>query len=94
MGVLALDQDRVSSGEKASSNQERPRLVGVYVFSKRALNRWLSEAQDFRQDASSDARGRARVYGYRFEGYWQDVGTIQSYWEANMALLEDVPSST
>ncbi len=33
----------------------------------------------------------ARVYGYRFDGYWQDVGTIQSYWEANMALLDDVP---
>src|SRR5690606_12305097 len=33
-----------------------------------------------------------RAYAYRFEGYWQDVGTIQSYWEANMALLEDVPA--
>ena len=35
--------------------------------------------------------GGARVFGYRFEGYWQDVGTIQSYWEANLALLEDHP---
>jgi len=33
--------------------------------------------------------GGARVFGYHFEGYWQDVGTIQSYWEANLALLED-----
>ena len=33
----------------------------------------------------------ARVFGYRYNGYWQDVGTIQSYWEANMALLEDDP---
>ena len=33
----------------------------------------------------------ARVYGYRYNGYWQDVGTIQSYWEANMALLDDNP---
>ncbi|HEV8281630.1 MAG TPA: sugar phosphate nucleotidyltransferase, partial [Candidatus Limnocylindrales bacterium] len=33
----------------------------------------------------------ARVYGYRYNGYWQDVGTIQSFWEANMALLEDDP---
>jgi glucose-1-phosphate adenylyltransferase len=31
----------------------------------------------------------ARVFGYRFEGYWQDVGTVQSYWEANLALLQD-----
>ena len=33
----------------------------------------------------------ARVYGYRYNGYWQDVGTIQSFWEANMALLNDDP---
>jgi glucose-1-phosphate adenylyltransferase len=31
----------------------------------------------------------ARVFGYRYEGYWQDVGTIQSFWEANLALLQD-----
>ena len=35
--------------------------------------------------------GGARVFGYRFNGYWQDVGTIQSYWETNMALLADDP---
>jgi glucose-1-phosphate adenylyltransferase len=35
--------------------------------------------------------GGARVYGYRFDGYWQDVGTIESYWQANMDLLEDRP---
>ena len=35
--------------------------------------------------------GGARVFGYRFDGYWQDVGTIQSFWEANMALLDDNP---
>ena len=33
----------------------------------------------------------ARVFGYRYNGYWQDVGTIQSYWETNMALLDDDP---
>ena len=30
-----------------------------------------------------------RLYAYRFEGYWKDVGTIQSYWEANMDLLDE-----
>ena len=67
--------------------------MGVYVFSKRALARWLS---DDRRDFGGDVipamlDGGARVFGYRFEGYWQDVGTIQSYWEANMALLDDNP---
>ena len=67
--------------------------MGVYVFSKKALRRWLTEDRvDFGRNvipAMLDAG--ARVFGYRFDGYWQDVGTIQSYWEANMALLEDDP---
>ena len=33
----------------------------------------------------------ARVFGYRFDGYWQDVGTIESYWQANMDLLAERP---
>ncbi len=33
----------------------------------------------------------AHVYGYPFEGYWRDVGTVESYFEANMDLLEDLP---
>ncbi len=67
--------------------------MGVYVFSKRALQRWLS---DDRRDFGANVipamlEGGARVFGYRFDGYWQDVGTIQSFWEANMALLDDHP---
>jgi len=95
MGVLALDdQDRVTEW------QEKPKVpksdlasMGVYVFSKRALIRWLSEERrDFGADViPAMLAGGARVYGYRFAGYWQDVGTIQSFWEANMALLEDDP---
>ncbi|HEY8846373.1 MAG TPA: sugar phosphate nucleotidyltransferase, partial [Candidatus Limnocylindrales bacterium] len=67
--------------------------MGVYVFSKRALRRWLTEDRnDFGRDViPAMLDGGARVFGYRFQGYWQDVGTIQSYWEANLALLEDRP---
>ena len=67
--------------------------MGVYVFSKRALRRWLSEERtDFGGNViPAMLEGGARVFGYRFDGYWQDVGTIQSFWEANMALLEDAP---
>jgi glucose-1-phosphate adenylyltransferase len=95
MGVLALDeQDRVTEW------QEKPKVpksdlasMGVYVFSKRALIRWLSEdRRDFGANViPAMLEGGARVFGYRFEGYWQDVGTIQSFWEANMALLDDSP---
>jgi glucose-1-phosphate adenylyltransferase len=67
--------------------------MGVYVFTKRVLRRWLA---DDRTDFGANVipamlDGGARVYGYAFDGYWQDVGTVQSYWEANMALLADEP---
>ena len=93
MGILALDDN-----DKVIEWQEKPKhpksdlaSMGVYVFSKRALRKWLSEDRnDFGRDViPAMLDGGARVYGYHFDGYWQDVGTIQSYWEANLALLED-----
>ena len=36
--------------------------------------------------------GGARVFGYRFDGYWQDVGTVHSYWQAHMELLDEHPA--
>jgi len=95
MGILALDDsDRVTEW------QEKPRQpksdlasMGVYVFSKRALREWLSDDRaDFgRHVIPAMLDSGARVFGYRFDGYWQDVGTIQSYWEANLALLAEHP---
>jgi glucose-1-phosphate adenylyltransferase len=93
MGILALDhQDRVVEWqEKPKHPKSDLASMGVYVFSKRALRKWLSEDRnDFGRDViPAMLDGGARVYGYHFDGYWQDVGTIQSYWEANLALLED-----
>jgi glucose-1-phosphate adenylyltransferase len=95
MGILAVDE-----AGRVTEFQEKPKQpasdlasMGVYVFSKRALHRWLDDARpDFGSDViPAMLEGGARVYGYRFDGYWQDVGTIHSYWEANMALLEDRP---
>src|SRR4249919_1389613 len=95
MGILALDEnDRVTEWqEKPKHPKSDLASMGVYVFSKRALMRWLSEDRtDFGRDiVPAMLEGGARVFGYHFDGYWQDVGTIQSYWEANLALLEDQP---
>ena len=95
MGILALDEnDRVTEWqEKPKQPKSDLASMGVYVFSKKSLRRWLSEDRvDFGANvipAMLDAG--ARVFGYRYMGYWQDVGTIQSFWEANMALLADDP---
>jgi glucose-1-phosphate adenylyltransferase len=95
MGILAMDESHrvVDWQEKPKQPKSDLASMGVYVFSKRALRRWLSEDRiDFGANViPAMIDGGARVYGYRFDGYWQDVGTIQSFWEANMALLEDDP---
>ena len=95
MGILAMDdQERVIDWqEKPKQPKSDLASMGVYVFSKRALRRFLSEdLTDFGGNVvPAMLEAGARVFGYRFDGYWQDVGTIQSYWEANMALLDDNP---
>jgi glucose-1-phosphate adenylyltransferase len=95
MGILAMDEsDRVVEWqEKPKQPKSDLASMGVYVFSKRALKRWLDPTRvDFGAHVvPAMLDGGARVFGYRFNGYWQDVGTIQSYWEANMDLLTDHP---
>jgi glucose-1-phosphate adenylyltransferase len=95
MGILAIDdQDRITDWqEKPKQPKSDLASMGVYVFSKRGLRRWLDESRtDFGAHViPAMLDGGARVFGYRFNGYWQDVGTIQSYWEANMDLLTDHP---
>ena len=95
MGILAMDETGrvVEWQEKPRQPKSDLASMGVYVFTKRALRRWLSEdLSDFGGDViPAMIHGGGRVFGYRFDGYWQDVGTIQSYWEANMALLDDAP---
>ena len=67
--------------------------MGVYVFSWPALRDALSpDRVDFGRHVLPwmVEQGRA-VYGYEFGGYWQDVGTIESYWRTSLDLLTDEP---
>jgi glucose-1-phosphate adenylyltransferase len=93
-GVLSLDDS-----DAVTEWQEKPRQpksdlasLGIYVFSPKALDQWLGERNDFGKNVVPDMLDAgARVYGYRFDGYWQDVGTVHSYWETQMELLDDHP---
>jgi glucose-1-phosphate adenylyltransferase len=106
-GILETDAEgRVMSFEE-KPRRPRGTLgsMGIYVFDLDTLARVLIE--DARLDGSSERPSahdfgrnvipgmmsrRERVYAYPFTGYWQDVGTVQSYWEAHMGLLEDPPA--
>lgn len=88
--------DFVEKPRQSKSNQAS---MGVYIFSWKVLKQYLlSDAaqQDSCHDFGKDIipgmlAARLRLQAYRFHGYWKDVGTVDSYWEANMDLLGDNP---
>ena len=73
---------------EAQAAQERPRLDGRLRLLEEgapALAVARTGSTSGRTSSRPCSTAGARVFGYRYDGYWQDVGTIQSYWEANMA---------
>jgi len=94
-GILEVDDDgRITAFvEKPPKPTSNLVSMGVYVFSWPYLRSVLSaERVDFGRDVLPGlvAAGR-RVYAYEYGGYWQDVGTVESYWETNLDLLSDHP---
>jgi glucose-1-phosphate adenylyltransferase len=67
--------------------------MGLYVFGREALERALSDASlvDFGKNVIPDAVPKLRVQAYVYRGYWEDVGTIRSYYQANLALARALP---
>ena len=91
---------------KINSFEEKPEIpkgtsasMGIYVFSTDTLMQYLK--QDNENDKSSKDFGKdiiphminnnESVFAYTFDGYWKDVGTVESLWEANMDMLGDSP---
>ena|SRR5579871_1988938 len=98
-GTLIADQEGrvVAFEEKPAHPRSNLISMGIYLFEKEILEERLAEdaasrsAHDFGHDIIPAMVGRDRVYAYPFQGYWRDVGTIESYWDANMELMEDPP---
>ncbi|MEX2546330.1 MAG: sugar phosphate nucleotidyltransferase [Chloroflexota bacterium] len=95
-GILALDDDGQVTDWQEKPKQPKSDLasLGIYVFSKKSLLAWLDESlTDFGRDVIPQMlASKARVFGYQFDGYWQDVGTVEGYWQAHMDLLEEHPA--
>ncbi|MBO9598845.1 MAG: glucose-1-phosphate adenylyltransferase [Cohnella sp.] len=100
-GILSVDEEEriVEFAEKPKKPASNLASMGVYMFSWQVLKDALmrdeamkGSSNDFGKDIIPTllAEG-ARMFSYRFEGYWKDVGTIDSLWESNMDLLEDEP---
>lgn len=86
--------------EKPQNPKSTKASMGVYVFSKEKLKEYLikdaenkNSSNDFGKDVvPAMLRESEPLFAYEFKGYWKDVGTISSLWEANMDLLN--PNST
>ena len=86
--------------EKPKNPDSTKASMGIYVFTKDKLEAYLKadnddpeSANDFGKNIIPNMLGAGeKMMSYSFEGYWKDVGTIQSLWEANMDLLGDSPA--
>lgn len=96
-GVMAVDKDNriVEFAEKPEQPKSNLASMGVYLFDRVLLINYLETDQQ--NPASSNDFGKdviplmlergCRMFAYPFHGYWKDVGTVASLWEANMELL-------
>lgn len=100
-GIMNTDDDnRVFEFEEKPAHPKSTKAsMGIYIFSYKKLKHYLIE-DDHTEGSSNDfgkniiptmLRNGERMYAYPFKGYWKDVGTINSLWEANMDLLGNPP---
>lgn len=98
-GIMNTNED-----DKIYEFEEKPKVpksrlasMGIYIFNWKILEKLLEE--DEKDEESSNDFGKniipnmlkhnKKMYAYRFDGYWKDVGTIESLWQASMDLLDD-----
>ncbi len=97
-GILNTNEDGsiYEFEEKPAHPKSTNASMGIYVFSWKELRKYLIE--DAENENSSNDFGKdvlpamlnagERMFAYPFEGYWKDVGTVESLWDANMDLLD------
>ncbi len=86
--------------EKPKEPDSTKASMGIYIFNRKTLEYYLdaderdsTSANDFGKNVIPNMlRSGERLYAYSFSGYWKDVGTIRSLWEANMDLLGESPA--
>ena len=96
--VITDDNNRITEFEEKPANpRSNLASMGIYIFSWKVLKEALIKLSD---EPGCDfgkhiipychAAGK-RIFAYEYNGYWKDVGTLGSYWEANMELIDIIP---
>ena len=98
-GIMITDENKRITEFEEKPEHPRSNLasMGIYIFSWKTLKEALiamaeQPALDFGKHVIPYCHEQgAPLYAYEFTGYWKDVGTLSSYWEANMELIDIVP---
>jgi glucose-1-phosphate adenylyltransferase len=99
-GIMNADSnDRIYEFEEKPENpKSNLASMGIYIFTWVTLKAALLEAHERHYDSDFGKHVipmyleyNKNLYAYRFNGYWKDVGTIESYWAANMDLIKTIP---
>ena len=98
-GIMITDENRrvVDFEEKPEKPRSNLASMGIYIFNWKTLKEALllnaeQSGLDFGKHIIPYChKNGAPLYAYEFNGYWKDVGTLNSYWEANMELIDIVP---
>ena len=96
--MITDDTNRITDfEEKPKVPRSNLASMGIYIFSWKVLREALVTLKDvpecdFGKHVIPWCRdGGKRLFAYEFNGYWKDVGTLSSYWEANMELIDIIP---
>jgi glucose-1-phosphate adenylyltransferase len=66
--------------------------MGIYVFNRSVLEAALENTMtDFGKEVIPSLLGRKKLFAHIFEGYWEDIGTVRAFYEANLALAQPLP---
>ena len=98
-GIVVTDDDnRITEFEEKSENpKSNLASMGIYIFSWKVLKNALIALKDQNEcDFGKHVipycfENNKRLFAYEYNGYWKDVGTLNSYWEANMELIDIIP---
>jgi glucose-1-phosphate adenylyltransferase len=90
---LLSDWTSEVSDEMKSQGKHYLASMGIYIFNRKLLIELMSnpETKDFGKEIIPQAVGIKKLLSYQYEGYWTDIGNIDSFFEANIGLTDDLP---
>jgi glucose-1-phosphate adenylyltransferase len=102
-GIMNTNEDQkiIEFQEKPEQAKNNLASMGIYIFNWEQLRKYLIAEAEANNDSAGDfghniiptmMADKLNFYAYKFEDYWKDVGTIESYWQAHMDLLGEKPA--